>query len=193
LNEQSKPANPSELLTHPDVVHAIHREARHLVRMRLFRRVDRADVIADLRLEVAIRLQAFDPRRSGLNGFASTAARHGAISMLRARAAKARGGDRVPVSIECIVADRGSSDEIVSEALGRATGRVGVDAAERIATSEDVRFLLGALPPDLAEVAAALCTSAPSAACNRLGRSRRQVRLAIGRIRRFCEMRDLRP
>lgn len=193
MSEQAKPKNPSDLLTHPDVVHAIRREAKRLSGMRLFRRVDPADVVADLRLEVAIRLQAFDPRLSGLNGFATRAARNGAISMLRAKAAKARSGDRFLVSIECIAANPADRDAIASEALGRATGRAGEDANGRAATAEDARFLLAALPPDLAEVAAALCTATPRGACIRLGTSRRQVRQAIGRIRRFCEMCDLRP
>jgi len=71
LSKQSKPANPSDLLTHPAVVHAIKQAARRLSRLSVFRRVDREDIMADLRLEVAIRLQVFDPALSSIGTFST--------------------------------------------------------------------------------------------------------------------------
>ena len=41
MSKQSKPANPSDLLTHPAVVHAIKQAARRLSRLSVFRRVQR--------------------------------------------------------------------------------------------------------------------------------------------------------
>ena len=78
MSKQSKPANPSDLLTHPAVVQAIKQNARRLSKIRLFRRVAREDIAADLRLEVAIRLQVFDPALSSIGTFASKAAHNGA-------------------------------------------------------------------------------------------------------------------
>lgn len=187
MSKQSKPANPSDLLTHPAVVHAIKQNARRLSKIRLFRRVAREDIAADLRLEVAIRLQVFDPALSSIGTFASKAAHNGAISMLRTRAAESRRAEWTTVSIECVVSSQASADAVFSDALARASGRTQRDFTAAIEREDTVRALLRALPPRLAEVALALSDCSPNAACVRLGMSYRQCCHAVALLRAVCD------
>ncbi len=193
MSKQSKPANPSDLLTHPDVVHAIRRQAKDLMTMRLFRRVPREDIHADLRLEVAIRLQLFDPARSCLNTYATMAARSGAASMIRSRATRARCGDKDTISIEVALADRADPAAFMSDAFARATGREHVDVTRFPEIKEALDAVMRTLPPHLAEVAVALLQCTRRGTCIRLGMSRRQLDQLTDEIRRICDLIDLHP
>ena len=193
MSEQSKPANPSELLTHPAVVHAIRREATRMRAMRIFRRVPWEDIQADLRLEVAIRLQLFDPARSSLNTYASIAARSGAASMIRARATQRRCGDMYTVSIEVAAADRPDLAAFLSDGLARATGRQHFDALRWIEVKEALEATIRTLPPHLADVATALSHCTRNAACIRLQISRRELDQLTDELRAICDLIDLRP
>lgn len=193
MSQQSKPANPSDLLTHPAVVHAIRREAKRMTGMRIFRRVPREDIRADLQLEVAIRLQLFDPARSNLNTYASMAARSGAASMIRARATQGRCGDMHTVSIEVATADRADPAAFLSDGLARATGRQHTDDMRSIDIKDALEAVLRTLPPHLADVAAALSHCTRNAACIRLQMSRRQLDQLTEELRAICDLIDLRP
>ena len=193
MSKQSKPANPSELLTHPAVVHAIKQNARRLSKMRLFRRVAREDIAADLRLEVAIRLQVFNPALSSIGTFANKAAHNGAVSMLRARAAESRRAEWTTVSIECVVSGHASADAVFSDAFARTSGRTQRDFVAEIEREDSVRTLMRTLPPKLAEVAVALTISSPNAACVRVGMSDRQCCNAVTRLRAICEAKEIQP
>lgn len=193
MSEQSKPANPSDLLTHPVVVHAIRRETKRMTGMRIFRRIPREDIRADLQLEVAIRLQLFDPSRSSLNTYASIAARSGAASMIRARATQGRCGDMHTVSIEVATADRPDAAAFLSDGLARATGRQATDEMRTIDIKEALEAVLRTLPPHLADVATALSHCTRNAACIRLQMSRRQLDQLTDELREICDLIDLRP
>jgi len=187
LSKQSKPANPSDLLTHPAVVHAIRRASKRLIRSRLFHRIPRADIVGDLRLEVAIRLQDYKDDESCINTFATVIARNAAISMLRARAARSRRGDCATVSVECVIARSQAADATLSNAFARATGRQQRDFTERISHEDSVAELMRLLSPRLAEAAVAMCTCTRHGACQRLGISQRQMRHLAAQLRSICE------
>jgi hypothetical protein len=193
LSKQSKPANPSDLLTHPAVVHAIKQAARRLSRLSVFRRVDREDIMADLRLEVAIRLQVFDPALSSIGTFSTKAAHNGAVSMLRARSAESRSADSRTVSVECIGHGGCSCDTALSDAFARTTGRHQRDFRIRIEREDSIRALMATLSPTLAQLAIALSDGSPNSACRRLGISYRQCGHGIEQIRVVCESKEIGP
>jgi len=164
-------------------------KARRLMASPAFRGAEREDVLHDLTLILATRIDQFDPARSQFRTFVSRVLDSAAITLLRGRRRAKRADGLNLRSIETL-REHASTDPVTgSAALGEADAarRLGFDVpspADEFIVRESIREIVAALPPDLAELCRFLREGSEVAAARDLGISRRQVRNRIAELRK---------
>jgi DNA-directed RNA polymerase specialized sigma24 family protein len=182
-----QPHHPSHLLAHPTVRNVIRRTAGQLARRSDFAPDDLGDIAGALRVLIAVRLQHFDPSRSGLHTFATRAARSAAASLVRERHREKRRGAIHTRSFEELPPDPHGDPrcaETISEAdAARRRGADVRDAIDDLITRQSIDEIVATLHPDLVIVVRVLREDAPAAAADRLGMSRHRMRVLIAELR----------
>jgi RNA polymerase sigma-70 factor (ECF subfamily) len=161
-------------------------KARQLSRKPEFRPSEADDLAQDLLVHLLTQAHQFDPERASPNTFTGVVVEKAAAMLVRARRRKKRGGGIQPVSLEAPV---GAGDETtLAEQLSPLdlARRLGLFPDESIPRDE-INSIIAGLPPDLQAVCCELQAGNISSAARSLGKSRRQVRNAIDRIRRSFE------
>jgi len=163
-------------------------KARSLMKSPAFRGVERDDVLRDLTLILAKRLDQFDPERAQLRTFVSRVLDSAAITLLRARQREKRSGDHGIASIERL-RERQTTDPVTGSAAveeadaARRLGREVRSPIDDFHLSDSIREIVAALPPDLADLCRALQADSAVATARGLGISRRQLRNRIAELR----------
>ncbi len=163
-------------------------KARSLMKSPAFRGVERDDVLRDLTLILAKRLDQFDPERAQLRTFVSRVLDSAAITLLRARQREKRSGDHGMASIERLRESQTTDPVTGSAAVGEAAaarrlGREVRSPIEDFDLSDSIREIVAALPPDLADLCRALQEDSAVSIARGLGISRRQLRNRIAELR----------
>jgi len=183
----SKQNNPSDLLSHRTVSNVIRRTAGQLARRRDFATDDIEDIAGALRVLIAVRLQHFDPLRSGLHTFATRAARSAAASLVRERHREKRQGDIHTRSFEDLplapTGEHRCAESIAETDAARRRGTAVPDPIDALITRRSIDEIVATLHPDLVIVVRMLREDAPFAAAQRLGISRRRLRVLIAALR----------
>lgn len=180
-------SNPSALLSHPTVSNVIRRTAGQLARRRDFATDDIEDIAGALRVLIALRLRNFDPARSGLHTFATRAARSAAASLVRERHREKRRGEIHTCSFEDLppdpTGDPRCAENINETDAARRRGADVPDPIDALITRRSIEQIVATLDPHLVIVVRVLREDAPFAAAQRLGISRRRLRVLIAELR----------
>lgn len=187
---ESQPTRDAVLDPYPQAL--VRSKAYQLSRQRGFRRRDEEDVRQELFLRVLAALPRFDPERGEMNAFIRCVVETAAAMMSRERAALKRSGGAQPVSLDqaaSIAHEQGPTlaSQLTPVDLGR---RLGLVPIEPVPTAR-VQAAIADLSPEDQAICRQLMVGTPSSAAKRTGKSRRQIRNAMLRIRRHFELDDL--
>lgn len=158
-------------------------EASRRVRLGHFAATDREDGIQDLLFGIVARWPRFDSGRAGFSTFFSLVVRHEASSLVRANGAAKRGGGRTLVSLD---------QRLAAGDFFPVCDSTDTDPA-RFDLRNDVRAVVGSLPPNLRRLARALMTKSPTAAARSLKIPRHVALAQVKQIRERFEAAGLRP
>ncbi len=161
--------------------------SRQIKRRRAFRSDSQEDLEQEITAFLISRARHFDPSRASSNTFADRVIRSGIAMMERDRLRKKRAPALDNVSIDQVDrasdnASRPLGDALTVADLGRRFGAA--DAKERAERIRYVREVIESLPPDEQELCLRLKSGSQATVARELGMTVRQVKEAIGRIRK---------
>jgi RNA polymerase sigma-70 factor (ECF subfamily) len=185
-------ASPNLAVIDPMLLAIVGATAARLAGTYGFNRADRDDIRQDILLDCIVRLQKFDPAKSGRRTYLHRIVRHRVATLLDGQRAACRDYRLCRQSLDGPSRTTATESVPLGEILSRddyesGIGRDALSSHERSELRIDVGRVVSLLPADLASVAVLLRSVSAVEAGRRLGVSRSTLHRRIADIRGFFQ------